>query len=108
MDSCTVDIEHDPEVYGYTAEDGEAVHKGPVRRLQRYLERTEETGKYISSTSLVNSYKKNCLISLAFELNSFIKRTATNPTNQSTNHSSATCMLTVKMREEAMTTARDW
>lgn len=49
VDSCTVDIEHDPKVYGYTAEDGEAVHKGPVRRLQRYLGEECERQKVTSS-----------------------------------------------------------
>lgn len=40
MDPCTVDVKHDAEVYSYTAQNSETVHKRPVRGVQWDLERS--------------------------------------------------------------------
>lgn len=45
MDSSTVDIKHDPKVDSYAAQHSKAVHKGPVRGIQRDLMREKETIK---------------------------------------------------------------
>lgn len=37
MNSSTVDVKHDPEVDGNAAQDGEAIHEGPERCVQRDL-----------------------------------------------------------------------
>lgn len=37
VNSSTVDVKHDPEVDGDAAQDGEAIHEGPERRVQRDL-----------------------------------------------------------------------